>query len=137
MIDQITFHLQSKPRGFHLVTEEILKNLQSHLPQKGLLHLFVCHTSCALSINENADPDVRNDMAQIADRMIRENESYYTHTYEGSDDKPAHAKSSLFGVDLTIPITNSQLNLGRWQGIYLCEFRDYGGVRTIVATIIS
>lgn len=100
-----------------------------------MLHLFVKHTSCALSINENADPDVRSDMEKIMNHIVKENEPYYDHVFEGADDMPAHAKSSLFGVSLTIPITNGRLNLGTWQGIYLCEFRDYGGARSIVATI--
>ena len=97
--------------------------------------LFVQHTSCALSINENADPDVRTDLSQIMDRLVREREPYYDHTMEGPDDMPAHAKSSLFGVSLTIPITDGRLALGTWQGIYLCEFRNHGGNRRIVATI--
>ena len=105
------------------------------LPQTGLLNLFVQHTSCALTINENADPDVRTDLSQIMDRLVREREPYYDHTMEGPDDMPAHAKSSLFGVSLTIPITDGRLSLGTWQGIYLCEFRNYGGNRRIVATI--
>lgn len=105
------------------------------LPRVGILNLFIKHTSAALSINENADPDVRTDMKQIFDRLVRENEPYYTHTMEGPDDMPAHAKASIIGNSLTIPITNGRLNLGTWQGIYLCEFRDYGGARKIVATI--
>ena len=132
---QVIFRLSAKRRGCHLVTKEILANLPTPLPQIGLLNLFVQHTSCALSINENADPDVRVDLNKIMDHMVKENEPYYLHTMEGADDMPAHAKSSLFGVSLTIPITNGRLNLGTWQGIYLCEFRDYGGERKIVATI--
>ena len=132
---QVIFRLSAKRRGCHLVTKEILANLPTPLPQIGLLNLFVQHTSCALSINENADPDVRVDLNKIMDHMVKENEPYYLHTMEGADDMPAHAKSSLFGVTLTIPITNGRLNLGTWQGIYLCEFRDYGGERKIVATI--
>ena len=134
MIQQTEFTLSAKRRGFHLVTREILGNLPE-LPKTGLLNLFVQHTSCALSINENADPDVRSDMEQIFNRLVKENEPYYDHVFEGADDMPAHAKSSLFGVSITIPITNGRLNLGTWQGIYLCEFRDYGGARSIVATI--
>lgn len=129
--------LSAKRRGCHLVTSEIMAHLPRPLPQVGLLHLFVKHTSCALSINENADPDVRSDMEKIMNRLVRENEPYYDHTLEGSDDMPAHAKSSLFGVGLTIPITLGRLNLGTWQGIYLCEFRDDGGSRRIVATIYA
>ena len=132
---QVEFALSEKSRGFHLITNEVLSHLPSPLPQVGMLHLFVKHTSCGLSINENADPDVRSDMAKIFDRMIKEGETYYDHTLEGLDDMPAHAKCSLFGVSLTIPITNGRLNLGTWQGIYLCEFRNHGGSRKIVATI--
>ena len=134
MVTQTTFHLQPKRRGCHLVTREIIEKLPT-LPATGLLNLFVQHTSCALTINENADPDVRSDMEQIMNRVVKEHEPYYTHTMEGADDMPAHAKCSLFGVSLTIPITNGKLNLGTWQGIYLCEFRNYGGERRIVATI--
>lgn len=100
-----------------------------------MLNLFVQHTSCALSINENYDPDVRTDMEAILNHMVKEGEPYCEHTMEGSDDMPAHAKCSLFGVRLTIPITNGRLNMGTWQGIYLCEFRNHGGSRKIVATI--
>lgn len=134
---QVEFALSEKSRGFHLITNEILSHLPSPLPQVGLLHLFVKHTSCGLSINENADPDVRSDMAKIFDRMIKEGESYYDHTLEGLDDMPAHAKSTVVGVSLSIPITNGKLNLGTWQGIYLCEFRNYGGRRKVVATIVE
>ena len=135
MIRQTTFHLSAKRRGCHLVTQEILEQLPKPLPQVGMLNLFVQHTSCALSINENYDPDVRTDMEAILNHMVKEMEPYYEHTMEGSDDMPAHAKCSLFGVSLTIPITNGKLNMGTWQGIYLCEFRNHGGSRKIVATI--
>ncbi len=135
MIQQTTFSLAAKHRGCHLITREILEHLPLPLPQTGLLNLFVQHTSCALSINENADPDVRSDLSKIMDSLVKENQPFYEHTMEGIDDMPAHAKSSLFGVSLTIPITNGRLNLGTWQGIYLCEFRNYGGSRRIVATI--
>lgn len=135
MIQQTEFKLKAKRRGCHLVTNEILENLPKPLPKVGLLNLFVQHTSCALSINENADPDVRSDMEKIMNHLVKEDEPYYDHTMEGLDDMPAHAKCSLFGVSITIPITNGRLNLGTWQGIYLCEFRDYGGSRKIVATI--
>lgn len=135
MIQQIEFTLQAKTRGCHLVTREILEHLPKPLPKAGLLNLFVKHTSCALSINENADPDVRRDMEKILNHLVKENEPYYDHVLEGADDMPAHAKSSLFGVSINVPITNGRLNLGTWQGIYLCEFRDYGGPRKIVATI--
>ena len=135
MIQQTEFSLAAKCRGCHLVTDEVLDNLPKPVPKMGMLNLFVKHTSCALSINENADPDVRTDMEKILNRMVKENEPYYDHTLEGADDMPAHAKSSLIGVSITIPITNGRLNLGTWQGIYLCEFRNYGGPRKIVATI--
>lgn len=135
MIQQTTFSLSAKRRGCHLITREVLEQLPHPLPQTGLLNLFVQHTSCALTINENADPDVRTDLSQIMDRLVREREPYYDHTMEGPDDMPAHAKSSLFGVSLTIPITDGRLALGAWQGIYLCEFRNHGGNRRIVATI--
>lgn len=135
MIQQVEFALAAKHRGCHLVTREIIDRLPKPLPKAGLLNLFVKHTSCALSINENADPDVRSDMEKFMDHIVRENEPYYDHVLEGADDMPAHAKSSLFGVSLSIPITDGRLNLGTWQGIYLCEFRDYGGPRRIVATI--
>lgn len=136
MIKQIEFRLKAYSRGFHLITHEVLKQLPQ-LPEVGVLHLFVKHTSCALSINENADPDVRLDMESIYNRMVREGEPYYVHTFEGRDDMPAHAKSILTGVSLTIPITGGRLNLGTWQGIYLCEFRNHGGSRELVATIIG
>ena len=135
MIQQVEFALAAKHRGCHLVTREIIDRLPKPLPKAGLLNLFVKHTSCALSINENADPDVRSDMEKIMNHMVKENEPYNDHVFEGADDMPAHAKCSLFGVSITIPITNGRLNLGTWQGIYLCEFRDYGGARKIVATI--
>ena len=135
MIQQVEFALAAKHRGCHLVTREIIDRLPKPLPKAGLLNLFIKHTSCALSINENADPDVRSDMEKIMNHIVRENEPYYDHVLEGADDMPAHAKSSLFGVSLSIPIADGRLNLGTWQGIYLCEFRDYGGPRRIVATI--
>ena len=126
MWKQVEFDLQSRRRGFHLITGEILRNLPP-LPEVGLLHLFIKHTSAGLSINENADPDVRMDMESIFNHLVKEREPYYQHTLEG--------KSSIIGTSVTIPITNGKLNLGTWQGIYLCEFRDYGGNRRMVATI--
>ncbi len=134
MWKQVEFDLQSRRRGFHLITGEILRNLPP-LPEVGLLHLFIKDTSAGLSINENADPDVRMDMESIFNHLVKEREPYYQHTLEGNDDMPAHAKSSIIGTSVTIPITNGKLNLGTWQGIYLCEFRDYGGNRRMVATI--
>lgn len=136
MIQQTTFSLQPASAGFHLVTREIVRQLPA-LPKTELLHLFIQHTSAALTINENADPDVRIDMKNIFDRLVREREPYYQHTLEGDDDMPAHAKTSLVGPSVTIPITNGRLALGTWQGIYLCEFRRHGGARRIVATIIG
>ena len=134
MWKQIEITLTPKPNGFHLVTGEIVRQLPE-LPKVGLLNLFIKHTSAALTINENADPDVRVDMKSIFDRLVREREPYYLHTMEGDDDMPAHAKASIIGPSLTIPISDGRLNLGTWQGIYLCEFRDYGGSRKVVATI--
>ena len=136
MITQTEITLKPRRRGFHLVTDEITGQLPE-LPQKGLLNLFVKHTSCGLTINENADPDVRNDMESIFNSIVPERQPYYTHTLEGDDDMPALAKSTLSGVSLNIPITGHRLNLGTWQGIYLCEYRRCGGARRIVATIIG
>ncbi|MDR0954880.1 MAG: secondary thiamine-phosphate synthase enzyme YjbQ [Rikenellaceae bacterium] len=136
MIAQTEFSLSPKSRGCHLVTAEVIGGLPP-LPRRGVLHLFLCHTSAALTLNENADPDVRTDMAAILDHVVPEREPYYEHTLEGSDDMPAHAKSSLLGASVTIPITGGRLNLGTWQGIYLCEFRNWGGARRLVATVIG
>ena len=135
MIKQISFSLTAKHRGCHLITREVLGHLPQPLPKIGLLNLFVQHTSCALTINENSDSNVRNDLSNTMDYLIKENEPYYSHIMEGEDDMPAHAKTSLIGMSITIPITEGHLNLGTWQGIYLCEFRNYGGERQIVATI--
>ena len=136
MIEQTEFALAPRRRGIHLVTGDILRQLPA-LPEKGLLNLLVKHTSAALALNENADPDVRHDLNEIFNRLVPENAPYYLHTLEGDDDMPAHAKSVIVGASLTIPITDRRLNLGTWQGIYLCEFRDYGGSRKIVATVIG
>ncbi len=136
MIEQLEITLPKFRRGYHLITSLIEKQLPQ-LPEKGLLHILVKHTSAGITINENADPSVRTDFESFINKMIPENDPVYVHTYEGSDDIPAHIKSSLFGAELTIPITNHRLNLGTWQGIYLCEFRNHGGSRKIVATIIS
>lgn len=136
MIKQTELTLKPRTRGFHLVTGEIMSQLPQ-LPRNGLLNLFVKHTSCGLCTNENADPDVRADMESIFSRMVPENQPCYRHTLEGSDDMPAHAKSVISGVSLSIPITGGRLNLGTWQGIYLCEYRSHGGPRHMVATIIG
>lgn len=135
MITQTEFSLRPFPRGIHLVTGAVLEKLPS-LPSKGLLHLLIKHTSAALALNENADPDVRRDLNAIFDRLVPENAPFYLHTDEGPDDMPSHAKSVIVGSSLTLPVTGGRLNLGTWQGIYLCEFRDYGGPRRIVATVI-
>lgn len=137
MIYQTEFRLPAKKRGCHLITGEIASHITVPLPETGLLNVFVKHTSCGLTINENADPDVRIDLDHILDHIVPENQPYYEHTFEGDDDMPAHAKSSLIGCSVTIPISRGRLNLGTWQGIYLCEFRDYGGPRSIVVTIYS
>ena len=136
MVKQIEITLKPVPRGFHLVTSQILSQLPP-LPKTGIMNLFTKHTSCGLSINENCDPDVRTDMETIFNRLVPEKLPEYEHTLEGSDDMPAHAKSTLSGVSLTIPITDGRLNMGTWQGIYLCEYRRYGGARKLVVTIIG
>lgn len=136
MIQQFEFSLRSYPRGIHLVTGEIMRQITA-LPETGIISLLIKHTSAALAVNENADPDVRHDLNQIFDRLVPENAPFYLHTDEGPDDMPSHAKSILVGLSLTLPVTRGRLNLGTWQGIYLCEFRDYGGPRKIVATVIG
>lgn len=136
MIQQKDIILPEFNRGFHLITNLIEQNLKT-LPEKGLLNILIKHTSAALTINENAAPSVRNDFESFMNKLVPENQSYFTHTSEGSDDMPAHIKSSLFAQSITIPITNHRLNLGTWQGIYLCEFRNYGGMRKLILTIYS
>ena len=136
MVSQTEFTLRPRTRGFHLITDEVVRNLPP-LPQTGLLYLFIKHTRAALSINENADPDVRTDMESVFNHLIKEREPYSEHTLEGWDDMPAHAKATIIGVSLTIPITEGRLNMGIWQGIYLCEFRNHGGGRKIVATVMG
>lgn len=136
MIKQTEFSLAAYPRGFHLITDEVLQHI-GLLPSEGLLHLFIKHTSAGLAINENADPSVRVDFEGFFNRLAPENLPFLTHTIEGSDDMPAHVKSVLSGTSVTIPVTGGRLNLGTWQGIYLCEFRNYGGRRKLVATVYS
>jgi len=136
LIEQKTIYLPQFHRGFHLITRIIEREL-GDLPVTGLVNLFIQHTSAALTLNENADPDVRNDMENFMKKLIPENHPIYSHVLEGPDDMPAHIKSSIFGASLTIPVTNNKLNLGTWQGIYLCEFRNRGGSRKIIATILS
>jgi secondary thiamine-phosphate synthase enzyme len=133
---QLEIRLKARPRGMHLVTDEVVGSLPMLKQVKvGLLHLFIQHTSASLSMNENADPDVRADMRQWLDRAVPENAPYYVHTTEGADDMPAHLKSVLLGAELTIPVRDGRLALGTWQGIYLGEHRDSGGARTLVATV--
>jgi len=133
---QREIQLQAYPKGIHLITHLVEKEL-SDLPNTGILHVFIKHSSAALSLNENADPTVRNDLNSYLDRLIPENQKYYKHTLEGPDDMPAHIKSSLMGSSISIPISKHKLNLGTWQGIYLCEFRNYGGPRKLVITVQS
>ncbi len=136
MIHQVEFSLSPYPYGFHLVTPKILSHL-GELPETGLLHLFIKHTSAGLIINENADSSVLDDFKTFFSDWIPENYPKFEHTYEGKDDMPAHIKASVVGQSVTIPIKNGRLNMGTWQGIYLCEFRYSGGRRNIVGTIIS
>ncbi|WP_370478088.1 secondary thiamine-phosphate synthase enzyme YjbQ [Tamlana flava] len=127
--------LKSFSRGFHLITDEIIGAIPEFNQIKvGQMQVFIKHTSASLTINENADYTVRTDFESHFNKMVPENAPYYKHTYEGSDDMPAHIKSSLLGASVQIPITNGELNLGIWQGIYLCEHRDYGGSRKLIVT---
>lgn len=135
---QKTIRLKTRPRGFHVVTREIADQLPELRQYRvGLLHLFIQHTSASLTINENVSPDVRSDLEEHLNHIVPEDAPYYEHTIEGSDDMPAHIKSSLLGSGLTIPIGEGRLLLGTWQGIYLGEHRDHGGARTLIATIIG
>jgi secondary thiamine-phosphate synthase enzyme len=136
MIQQVEFSLPSFERGYHLVTSEIERCLEN-LPNVGMVNLLVKHTSAGLSLNENADPSVRWDFEAFMNKLIPENDPLFTHVMEGEDDMPAHLKSALIGASITIPVKNGRLNLGTWQGIYLCEFRNRGGARRVVATIIG
>ncbi|UBZ10585.1 secondary thiamine-phosphate synthase enzyme YjbQ [Leeuwenhoekiella palythoae] len=135
---QKEIRLQSRSRGFHLITQEIERNLDDLKNIKvGQLQVFIKHTSASLTINENADPTVRQDFESHINKMVPENAPYYIHTYEGPDDMPAHIKASLMGASVTIPVTNGRLNLGTWQGIYLCEHRNHGGARKVVLTLFG
>jgi len=136
MIQQYEIHLPAFRKGYHLITHLITEKI-GKFPEKGIVHIFIKHTSAAISINENADPSVRYDFESFLNKLIPENDPVYTHTLEGSDDMPAHLKSSLLGQSVTIPIRNGRLDLGTWQGIYLCEFRRQGGSRTVMVTIIG
>ena len=133
---QKTITLSSKSRGFHIITPDVINQIPAIEKIKtGILHLFIKHTSASLTINEDADPTVRTDFESHFNMLVPENQSYYQHTFEGSDDMPAHLKASLLDSSVSIPITDGKLNLGTWQGIYLCEHRDRGSARKLVATI--
>ena len=127
--------ISSKPRGFHLITNDLLENFtEINKISKGILHIFIKHTSASLTINENADSTVLSDFEAHFNEMVPENQPYYHHTMEGPDDMPAHLKSSILGSSIQIPITDGSLNLGTWQGIYLCEHRNHGASRELVLT---
>ena len=133
---QKTITLSPKSRGFHIITHDVLENIPELKDLKtGILQLFIKHTSASLTINENADPTVRTDLESHFNMLAPENQNYYQHTFEGSDDMPAHLKASLLGSSVSIPITNGRLNLGTWQGIYLCEHRNRGSHRKLIITI--
>ncbi|MCH2197894.1 MAG: secondary thiamine-phosphate synthase enzyme YjbQ [Flavobacteriales bacterium] len=134
MAEHFAIELPPFQRGIHLITNHVRKDLP--LNGDGVLHLFIQHTSAALTINENADPDVRHDMELMMDRIVPENQQGLLHTYEGPDDMPAHTKSSLFGSSVSIPFSEGNLLLGTWQGIYLCEFRNSAGRRRMIATVM-
>lgn len=136
MWQQTEIQLSPRSRGFHLITDEILTQLPELAKLEiGILHLFIKHTSASITINENADPTVRSDLESHFNHFVPENQSYYQHDYEGPDDMPAHIKSSILGASLSVPISHGKLNLGVWQGIYLCEHRNRSGSRQIVATL--
>ena len=133
---QKTITLSAKSRGFHIITHDVLENIPELKDLKtGILQLFIKHTSASLTINENADPTVLTDFESHFNMLAPENQSYYQHTFEGSDDMPAHLKASLLGSSVSIPITDGKLNLGTWQGIYLCEHRNLGSDRKLIVTI--
>ncbi|MGI9532221.1 secondary thiamine-phosphate synthase enzyme YjbQ [Lutimonas sp.] len=135
---QKEFSLQAQARGYHLITDAILSQVKEVKEINiGWMHVFIKHTSASLTINEDADPSVRLDFESHINKMVPENAPYYVHTYEGADDMPAHIKASLLGASVQIPITKGTLNLGTWQGIYLCEHRNYGGPRNVVVTLIG
>lgn len=132
---QRTIRFEARPRGFHLVTNEVVAALpELEEVSVGLLHLLIQHTSASLALNENASPEVRRDFESWFDRAVPEGAPYWTHTLEGEDDMPAHVKASLLGPSLTLPISDGRLALGTWQGIFLCEHRDRGAPRSLVAT---
>lgn len=140
MITHITLALPQFKRGFHIITDHIEHACTEHLgtlPQDGMLHVFIQHSSASLTINENADPSVRVDLEAYTNKLAPEREPYFIHTYEGDDDMPAHIKASLYGSSVTVPIMNGRLALGTWQGIYLGEHRDHGGSRNLVISVVS
>lgn len=133
---QKEIHITPKPRGFHIITNEIIDDIPELKEfEVGIAHIFISHTSASLTLNENVSPEVRVDFENHINEIVPENASYYRHTLEGSDDMPAHIKSSMLGSSVTIPIKNGRFNLGTWQGIYLCEHRNHGGSRKLVITI--
>jgi secondary thiamine-phosphate synthase enzyme len=133
IFEQKELQLEPFKRGFHLITEIILNQFpEIKKIEKGILKVFIKHTSASVSVNENADPTVRSDFESHFNIMVPENASYYTHIYEGSDDMPAHIKASLLGSSIEVPITDGKLNMGIWQGIYLCEHRNFGGSRKLI-----
>jgi secondary thiamine-phosphate synthase enzyme len=134
MIVQEEIQLPAFSRGFHLITKHVEQAFDG-LPDAGLLHVFVKHTSAGITVNENADPSVRIDFENVFNKLIPDGDTVYTHTLEGDDDMPAHIKTSLVGSSVTIPVKDGKLNLGIWQGIYLCEFRNHAGPRKLVLTI--
>jgi len=134
MTTQTEFTLAPRPRGYHVITREVMAQLPT-LPEVGLLHLFIQHTSAAITINEAADPDVLVDFESVFNHLVPENLPFLVHTMEGPDDMPAHIKAAMIGHSITVPITNGMLNLGTWQGIYLCEFRNRAGGRKVVGTV--
>ena len=136
MVIQKSITLSPVHRGFHLITQEVVEAI-GELPDAGLMHILIKHTSAGLTLNENADPSVRFDFESFLNHLIPENHSSYTHLFEGADDMPAHLKASIVGSSVTIPITKGRLNLGTWQGIYLCEFRNHGGSRRLMITVTS
>ncbi|MFK8103388.1 MAG: secondary thiamine-phosphate synthase enzyme YjbQ [Saprospiraceae bacterium] len=136
MVQQVSIKLPAYPRGYHLITPAVLDQLPE-LPATGILNVFIQHTSAGLCINENADPSVRVDFESYFNDIVPEHQVFVTHTDEGPDDMPAHIKAALVGSSITIPITNHRLNLGTWQGVYLCEFRNHGGQRRLIASIYS
>ena len=136
MWEQAEIGLRPRPRGFHLITAEVLAAVpEIRALRVGLLHLFIQHTSASLTLNENASPDVRRDFESWFDDAVAEDAPYWTHTMEGPDDMPAHIKASLLGPSLSLPVSGGRLALGTWQGIYLCEHRDRGGSRSLLATL--